>query len=910
MPMASEPILQRLAAEFDSPDSQIRAVVALLEEGAPPHFIRRYRRDEVGDLGEERIFAIEERWHFLADLESRKAAIVQQATERGGLTDELKATLEECFDQDQLDDIYQSFRPRRRTTGQQAEEKGLLPLALALRHGTVAEATLLEAVQPYVAAEKDLPTPESVIEGVGAILAESFANDPRLRARVRDELSRGILRATASAPTRKDAQRYKEFFDFAEPVRKIPAGRMLALRRAEREGILTLQLTLPEGRELELFRERFAPDVDRETERGRFLDEVFKIAYSQLVRPACEADIRRRLKEKADKETIRGFLRGLSAQLLAPPLGPKKVLAIRASRQNIWLAVLGEDGSIAQHRTITVRAEKPAPQQESAAKPPDAAAQPREGAAPAEAPSEAAASEAPVVGSNPESTPAAETAAPEAAAEAQEAEATPPSGPAISREEAVAMIAQILQSESPAGIAVPHGRRLETTSAFVRDALALCPGLQPVILAMDETTAAIYATSPAGRKELHGVDVGIRTAVSLGRRLQDPMLELSTMDTKALALGQTLAEVHQAVLQKGLQQTLASCIATVGIDLNRASRDQLEGVPGFTQELAARVFDARRQRGGFARLTDLAEVPGMDANRLRNVAGFLRVHGGLEPLDATGIHPENYELVGKIAAEQNLLPKDLLGKNLRQVNVQNFTGQGYGRLRTLDVLFSLANAGRDPRGQLEAFRNEGVRTIADLKPDLELRGRVASLTDFGAFVDLGIGQDGLVHVSQIPGSRLRDPERQLRVGEIVTVWVNRVDAAAERISLTMFRPRHLVEARQQNVGEQVARALGRAQRRGGRPEREPQKLMSRAARAPERGRGGRRGDNREGGDAGGRFSRGGREEFSGPREVTVESKKPVAESLGFKGELRSLSSLRALLGGKPKPGDESGTKKD
>ena len=914
--MVSESILQRLEAEFDNSPAHLRAVVGLLAENAPPLFIHRFRRDETGDLGEERILAIEERLHFLQDLDSRKEAILQQAEAKGARTAELQQTLADCFDQDQLDDIYQGFRPKRRTAGMQAEEKGLMPLALAIRHNTVAEPTLQEAAAGYVSAEKDLPSVEAVLEGVAMILAEQFASDAGLRAKIRDELARGMLKATCAAPTRKDAQRYKEFFDLAEPVRKIPAGRMLALRRAEREGILSLQLALPENRELEIFRERFAPGLPRDSQFAEFLDLVFRHAYTELVRPACENDIRRKTKEKADRETVRAFTRGLRSQLLAPPLGAKKALALRASKQSIWLALLGEDGSVLLHKTIGIAREKA----------PAAEAAPVE-APPAEpAPTEAVAAPAPE--SAEATAPAAPAAAPAAATEpsqvqapeppeSSEKEAEKPPADTMPREAAVRFIADLIERERPAGLAVPHGRRQEVTDALVHDVLQAVSGAKPLVLPMDEAPSAIYATSNAGRKELHGTEVGIRTAISLARRLQDPLLELIDMDIKSLGLGQALAEVHQGMLQRQLETAISACVARIGLDLNRANTHQLTHLPGVSPELARHIVDHRHKHGGFQNLAALNEVHGVDATRFGYIAGFLRVIGGSEPLDAVGIHPENYELARRIATDLGTEVTAMFGKSTRHVELPKYIDPQHGRLRVLDVLHAISDFGRDPRGALVSAHNEGIRTIADLKPDLELRGRIANLTEFGAFVDLGIGQDGLIHISQIPASRLRDADHALRVGEVVTVYVNHVDGAQKRISLSMFRPRHLQEQRQASVGERMAQALGRAQRRG--PRREPERpLMSRAARAPEGRRGGRRSAPRiqeketlpAGVDASDLadsrpqrgFGRGRRDEREGePRVFTVESGKEAQESRGFKGEFRSLAGLKALLAGEKKP---------
>ncbi|MCC6670094.1 MAG: S1 RNA-binding domain-containing protein [Planctomycetes bacterium] len=942
--MASDLIRERLHAEFDAAPGHIDAVTALLEAGANAQYIARYRRDEAGDLGEERVLAIEERLHFLLDLERRKEGIWQQAEAKGAADPALRRVLDHCVDQDQLDDVLQSLKPRRRGEALRAEEAGLGPLALAIRHRTL-EKGLAEAAAEYVNPERGLSSVETVLEGTAVLLAEHFASDAQTRAQIREELSRGMLRATAVAPDRKDAQRYKDFFGFEQPIRRVPANRMLALRRAEREGIVRLELCLPEGRELQIFRKRFdpkrpqlpdgeapvagssepavaepaveTPDIQpavdaapadpapeavaaegaappaaeapaepaagspaepstetsaeapaADTPRpeggvakaaarpavppaqepvGEFLDLVFKHAYETFVRPACQADILRRIKEKVDRETVRAFARNLRSQLLSPPLGPKKALAVRASSQNAWFVILAEDGSIAQKTTVALN---------------------QEGA----------------------------------------------------KEGATAMLRELIQKEQPAGIAVPHGRRQDASDHLVQAAVAgLDP--RPMVIPVDEAASAIYATSAAGRKALPGLEVGMRTTVSLGRRLQDPLHELVQMDPRSLSLGSSLGEVHQGLLQRTLDAVISSCVARVGTDVNRADAEALARVPGITREIARAIVKQRQDQFGFKNLVELEKVPGLDPERTRWFVGFLRLYGGEEPLDATGIHPENYELARRVAQQVGVAPTELAGRNLRSVDIQPFLQEGMGRLRVLDALHALAHQGQDPRGALSETTNQGVATFADLKVDQELRGRVTNLTEFGAFVDLGIGHDGLVHISQIPPNRLRNPDQMLRVGEVVHVFVTHLDAESRKISLSMHRPRHVTEQRAPTIGERMDRAIGRAGQARRRREEPRTEVLSRVARPPE----GRRGDRRRGPrtdtrDGGGGSPAGGdRSPFQGgdrrrdrdrerapagePRVFTVESEKAngAEEKKGFKGEFRSLAGLKALLAKKDEP---------
>ncbi|GAB4138905.1 MAG: Tex family protein [Planctomycetota bacterium] len=836
--MATPSTLERLTAEFDSPPEAIAAAVALLEAKAPPAYIAHYRRWATANMHEGRLHALEERLHFLTEIEGRKAAILEQAKERGTLTPEIERILAETVDQDLVDDFYQSLRPRRRTVAMQMEEKGLGPLALAIRHRQLGDRSLQDAASEYVSEEQGLPTIEAVLEGVALILSEQIAGDPLVRARFRDELSRGILKARALSPESGAAQRFQEFFDFEEPLGKVSPARMLALRKAEREGILEVQLTLPEGRHREILRERFCADLAEGSQLCEFYDVVFDHAFERHLRESCGRDVQRRFKERADREAVRVFCRNLRSQMLAPPLGHKKVLVLRSSGKTVWVVGLAEDGSVASHLTLPDETEE-------------------------------------------------------------------------QRKEALARIRELLQALEPSAIAIPHGRRQAGTEQIV-SALRAEVGTLPMVVPVDEAASAIFATSQAGRKAMPGTEVGVRAAASLGRRLQDPLRELAGMDFRTLGLGQRLDDVHQGMLRREIDATLGACVAFVGTDVNRSDKDALARVPGISHDLAQAIVDHRSKNGPFRTRAALAEVPGMTEDVLRHVAGFLRIEGGDEPLDATAVHPDDYAIVRSAAAQKGCSVQDLFGRNLRDIDVDALCGPGVERPRAIEALRALREVGKDPRGELLATANEGVHSIADLRSDRPMKGRVSSLTEFGAFIDLGIGHDGLVHVSQIPQQRLRDPQQMLRVGEIVEVWVLQADEKTKRISLSMFQPRHIAEGRPQTLGERLDQQKGaRGRRRRGREETPG--ALSRAARVPESRRGRQRrppltpegkpdasrGAVEEGvrrPRRGDRYGDSGRDRATrASRIYTVESGKEVAETRGRKGELTSLAGLRALL---------------
>jgi len=652
----------------------------------------------------------------------------------------------------------------------------------------------------------------------------------------------------------KGGPKVDQLLGIREPVRRIPAGQMLALRRAEREGLLQLKLVLQPGRELELFRDRFSRDVDPESPLGRFLDLVYGHAYDTYVHRPCEQTVRHHIKEKADRETVRAFTRSLRSQLLAPVVEGQAVGALRVAGRTVWLAILAADGSTKTKLTLAI-----------------------------------------------------------------------PDGDEA-RAELVRALADAIKTEKPAVLGLPHGRRETAARDLAREVLGTLEDTEPPLLApVDETAAVVWATSPQARRRHAHSDTGMRTTLSLARRIRDPLFELMRVEPRGLGLGQNLTEVHQGMLKRQLDATLSSCLAVIGIDVNRADATLLGRAPGVSKDLAKAIVQDRVANGSFATLEDLKRIPDIDDATFLRIAGFLRVHGGTDPLDATSIPPENRPLVARIAERLGVEPTAAVGSDLRGVRIDDVRDEEFGFLRVRDTFDALRRGASDPRGRLEPIRNPGVSTFADLRLDQPLEGRITNLADFGAFIDLGVGQDGLVHISQIPGSRLRDPARILRVGEVIQVFVVHLDEAGRKIGLSMHKPRHVAEGRPATLGERMG---GRGGRSGGRGRREAPEVQSRAARAPEGRRGDRRGgpkpprpqgggdgpasgprrdDDRRGGRGGpgrGGPGRGGRG-TGAPRVITVESDKVQETQRGHKGELRSLAGLKALL---PKDkNDDAGT---
>ncbi|MCA8942971.1 MAG: helix-hairpin-helix domain-containing protein [Planctomycetes bacterium] len=837
--MPSEAILRRLEAEFDVKPETIRAVVDLLADGASPCFVATFRREATDRLPESRVTEIAKRFHHLEDLEQRKAAIGEKLAQNGNAVDLGDFDLAECFDRELLDDIDHVLRPHEMKQQSALAERGLEEFAKAIESHDIGDKSVKEAAEAYVSEEKQLPSADAVLEVVVRALAEKYGEDPLIRRELRDELSRGILQASVKDPAKagkKSSARYAEFFEFSEPVRKIAAQRMIALRKAEREGVLAVRLNLPENREVELFRRRFSPDVDPASPLGELLDLIYRLSYDAFAHSRCEATVRHELKEIADRETVSNLARSLRSQLLGPALGPHAAIAVRASNKSLWLASVKADGSLGPRHTLSV--------------------------------------------ADPEH-----------------------------HGEVAKVIAETIDELEPRAIALPHGRGLAAAAKHVEAALALRDPAKPrpFIVQVDETAAMVYATSANARRKLPGTDTGMRATISLVRRLSDPLRELTRIEPRGLGLGQNLTEVHQGILHRTLDSITSSCVAHAGIDLNRTDTDFLARLPGLDRDKARAIVEHRSKHGKFDKVEDLRALEAIDDRCFEQIAGFVRVHGGSQPLDATPIHPESYPIAEAAAAVRGVGVAELIGTPNRDIELEALCERaGCSRDAALDTLRSLASGESDVRGTVDQFDNPNVSRFEDLTLDQELRGRITNMTDFGAFVDLGIGSDGLVHVSQVAPNR-RGPDATLRVGEVIPVYVVGIDPKAKKISLSMHKPRHVADGRAPTIGERLGGNKGA--RRRGRRERGPREEapMNRAAREPEGRRGGRRGapksgdrdrapsGERSGGGGRGRPGRDRDRPRGEPRVYTIESSREAEQSLGHKGELRSLAGLRSLL---------------
>jgi uncharacterized protein len=700
------------ATELDLAPGQVAAVAALLAEGATIPFIARYRKERTDSLDEVQIGAVRDRLAQLAALEQRRATILESLRERDLLTDELQAAVTGAGTLAALEDVYLPHRPRRRTRATMARERGLEPLARTLMAQDRATAPAA-AAEAFVDPGSDVPDAEAALAGARDILAEEFSEDAEARAELRRLLrERGELCSTVRRGKADDtaAQKFRDWFDFAEPARRAAGHRILALRRGEAEEALSVRIAVPEDAALAILGRRFLRGRGAATSQvGLALTDAWK----RLLSVSLETELRLELKQRADREAIAVFTANLRELLLAAPLGQKTVLALDPGfRTGCKLVVLGPQGALLHHDTVF----------------------PHTGG------------------------PRADTAG--------------------------ATVTSLCARHAVEAIAVGNGTAGRETEAWLRG-LGL-PRECPVVM-VNESGASVYSASEAAREEFPDHDVTVRGAVSIGRRLQDPLAELVKIDPKAIGVGQYQHDVDQKLLRAALDETVESCVSAVGVELNTASRQLLEAVPGLGPTLAANIVAHRSEHGPFAGRKELLKVSRLGPKAFEQAAGFLRVRGAANPLDASAVHPERYALVGRMAADLGLDVGALIGSEaqVRRLDLRRYASDDVGLPTLEDIRGELLKPGRDPREAFEAFAFADVHELKDLEPGMRLPGIVTNVTAFGAFVDVGVHQDGLVHISQIADHFVRDPADEVRVQQRVMVTVLDVDLARGRISLSM-----------------------------------------------------------------------------------------------------------------------------
>ncbi|MFH1572002.1 MAG: Tex family protein [Gemmatimonadota bacterium] len=700
-----------LAAELQLGERQVEAAASLLDEGATVPFIARYRKEATGSLDEVAITAIRDRLVQLRELDRRRESVLQSLVSQGVLTEELKGRVLAAATLAELEDIYLPYRPRRRTRATMAREKGLAPLAdLLLAQDP--ECDPLAAAAAYVDPEKGVETAEEALAGARDIVAEQVSENAAARAEVRQLFAEKAVFRTRVVPGQEtEARKYRDYFDWEEPVARAPSHRILAMRRGENELGLILRVAGPEEECLSALERRFLKGEGAAAAQVRL---AIGDGHKRLLAPSMETEVRAATKARADAEAIRVFADNLRQLLLAAPLGQKRVLALDPGfRTGCKLVCLDAQGELL-HTDVVYPDRHPA--------------------------------------------------------------------------EAGARLLELCRRHRVEAIAIGNGTAGRETERFVRG-LDLPAGVAVVMV--NESGASVYSASEAAREEFPDQDLTVRGAVSIGRRLTDPLAELVKIDPKAIGVGQYQHDVDQGALKVALDDVVTSCVNRVGVEINTASQQLLSYVSGLGPQLARNIVEHRRQHGPFRSRAQLKEVPRLGPRAFELAAGFLRVRGGEHPLDGSAVHPERYALVARMAADLGCTVAELMEReDLRQrLDLERYCGADIGLPTLRDILAELARPGRDPREGFEAFQfAEGVEKLEDLAAGMELPGIVTNVTAFGAFVDVGVHQDGLVHVSQLADRYVKDPNEVVRVQQRVRVRVLEVDLERRRISLSMRPP--------------------------------------------------------------------------------------------------------------------------
>jgi uncharacterized protein len=702
--------IPKIAQELGFIPKQVQATADLLNEGATVPFIARYRKEVTGSLDEVVITTIRDRLNQLVELDKRREAILKSLEEREQLTDELKEKILSAETMAVLEDIYLPYRPKRRTRATIAKERGLEPLA----HRLFAQDDIdpLTEASAFVDPEKGVNSLEEALAGARDIIAEWVNEDQMARARMREFFSsKAVFKSKVIPEKEAEGIKYKDYFDWQEPVNTAPSHRILALRRGENEDFLILRVLPPEDEALDILDGLFVKGEGPASQQVRI---SVHDSYKRLLSPSMETEIRLETKKRADEEAIRVFVENVRQLLLAPPLGQKNVLAIDPGfRTGCKVVCLNRQGKLLHTETIyPLQSEK---------------------------------------------------------------------GAADSRSKILEMCERFLIE----AIAVGNGTAGRETEAFIRS-LDLSKNIQVVMV--NESGASVYSASEVAREEFPDQDVTVRGAVSIGRRLMDPLAELVKIDPKSIGVGQYQHDVDQGALKSGLDDVVISCVNRVGVEVNTASKQLLTYVSGLGPQLGKGIVEYRNEHGPFRSRQELKQVPRLGPKAFEQAAGFLRIRDGENPLDRSAVHPESYLIVDAMARDLGCSVLDLMhDEKLRnKIELGQYISNQVGLPTLNDILSELSKPGRDPREQLEAFRfAEGIGKIEDVKPGMKLPGIVTNITAFGVFVDIGVHQDGLVHISEVSHRFVKNPAEVVRVHQKIMVKVLGVDLARKRISLSM-----------------------------------------------------------------------------------------------------------------------------
>ena len=690
-------------------EGAVANTMTLLDEGATIPFIARYRKERTGGLDEVQIGHISDHYERLRELAKRKETILKTINEQGKLTEELQRRIEATWNATELEDLYMPFKPRRRTRAQVAREQGLEPLAQIIL--LQREQNIEAAARRFVKGDT-ITTTQLAISGAQDIIAEMISEDAQARQRLRNTFLREAWitsKAVKAKMGEEGASKFRDYFDFSEPLRRCSGNRLLAMRRGESEGFLRVNLSVDDEEAMERLRRQFVRGRGRCSE---LVAEAADDAYKRLLEPSIENETAATAKVKADEEAIGVFAENLRQLLLDAPLGQKRVMGVDPGiRTGCKVVCLDAQGNLLHHEVVFP---------------------------------------------------------------------FPPKG---TRMQAMLQFREIAEKYAVEAIAVGNGTASRETTEILRQGADSVP-----VFVVSEDGASIYSASKIAREEFPDEDVTVRGAVSIGRRLMDPLAELVKIDPKSIGVGQYQHDVDQAKLKKSLDTTVESCVNLVGVNLNTASQHLLTYVSGLGPALAKNIVDYRRENGAFTSRAQLKKVPRLGANAFEQCAGFLRIPDGRNPLDNTAVHPERYALVEQMAKDAGCTLAELIKDKERQkrVDLKRYVTAEVGIPTLTDIMHELEKPGRDPRGEAEMFEFDSrVKEIGDLQVGMLLPGIVTNITKFGCFVDIGVHQDGLVHVSQLANRYVRDPNEVVKLHQHVEVRVTEVDLQRGRISLSM-----------------------------------------------------------------------------------------------------------------------------
>ncbi len=723
-----------IAQELTVRPEQVIAAVNLLDDGATVPFVSRYRKEVTGGLDDTQLRHLEERLRYLRELEERRATVINSILEQGKMTDGLKQQILDADTKTRLEDLYRPYMPKRRTKAQIAKEAGLEPLAQAL----YADPNLdpQEQALAYVAADKGVDDVKAALEGARYILMEQFAEDAELVGNLRTQLQqKGQMVAKVVAGKEREGEKFSDYFEFSEPVHKLPSHRILALLRGRNEGVLQLDLTMPEDEGLA----SNEPGVCERTiaahagiaQRGRkadgWLNEVVRWTWRVKLQSQLDLDIKKSLREQAETDAIQVFAHNLRDLLMSSPAGDHVTIGLDPGlRTGVKVAVIDATGKVVNTGTIY------------------------------------------------------------------------PHAPKNQWDQSIEILAALARKHAATLISIGNGTASRETDKLAGDLMKRYPQLGLTKIVVNEAGASVYSASELAAKEFPEMDVSLRGAVSIARRLQDPLAELVKIEPKSIGVGQYQHDVSQTQLARSLDAVVEDCVNAVGVDVNTASVPLLARVSGMNHTLAANVVDYRDSHGAFKNRDQLKKVPRLGDKAFEQCAGFLRIVNGDNPLDASAVHPEAYPLVRRIIDVTGKDVRELMGdaRLLKSLKADQFVDEKFGKATVSDILAELEKPGRDPRPEFKtATFKEGVEEIKDLKPGMILEGVVTNVTNFGAFVDIGVHQDGLVHISALSERFVKDPREVVKAGAIVKVKVLEVDVQRKRIGLSMRLDDEIVAAK-------------------------------------------------------------------------------------------------------------------